>query len=118
MKNPWFNIFKKPPIRKALNDSCVIRPLTSVVASLQEPGLLKSLVEKLALRDEIDSESDPDTSDWQPVSTSSLEGYALGDLVLENDEDLVNSLFDTCFLFTCVREKKMNYSLTWISSLS
>ncbi|MCC7399932.1 MAG: hypothetical protein IT214_00445 [Chitinophagaceae bacterium] len=114
MKNPLLNIFKKPVLKNPPYKGSAI----SVVASLQEPASLQNLVEKLARREGSDRDFESLNYEWLPLSTSSLEGYALGDLILTEDKDQVNSLFDTCFLFTCTRERKQSYSLTWVSSLS
>lgn len=93
-------------------------PIVSVNARLEEPDGLERLVEKLAQRDQYDINPEWQISKWEPMITSSLEGYALGDLALTTDNKLINSLFDTCFLFTCTRERERNYKVSWVCSLS
>lgn len=91
----------------------------AVSALLGEPGILKSLVERLAYRHEdIGFSHEAVPFGWQAVEISSLEGYASGDLVLSDINELVNVPFDTCFLFTCIKGRKGNYDLAWSCSLS
>ncbi|HVT86980.1 MAG TPA: hypothetical protein VHD35_17385 [Chitinophagaceae bacterium] len=104
---------KKPASRNSIEKSTV-----AVSAYLEEPGVLQNLVEKLARREEDGFDFESLACEWQPITTSSLEGYANGDLVLSDEKEMINSLFDTCFLFTCTRVKNRNYNLTWVCSLS
>ncbi|MBS1632311.1 MAG: hypothetical protein JST10_07020 [Bacteroidetes bacterium] len=90
----------------------------SAYAYLEEPVVLQNLVERLAKRDEENSESGLLAGEWEQITTSSLEGYANGDLIMEDDIDILNSLFDTCFLFTCIRKQESNYKMIWVCSLS
>ena len=55
---------------------------------------------------------------WKAIETSSLEAHVSGQVHIANNADLVNMLFTTCFLFTCTKAKRQNYSLTWVNSLS
>ncbi len=112
MKKPM-NRKKKPMNRNSTENSTV-----AVSAFLEEPAILQNLVEKLARRDEDDLSFESLTGEWKPILSSSLEGYANGDLVMSDEKDLINSLFDTCFIFTCTRERKKNYRLAWVCSLS
>ena len=104
---------KKPVNKNNLENSTV-----AVSAFLEEPGALQNLVEKLARRDEDSFNFELLVCAWETITTSSLEGYANGDLVLSDEKELVNSLFDTCFLFTCTSERNRNYKLKWVCSLS
>lgn len=90
----------------------------NVIACLEEPEILQRLVEKLAIRFTDFNDGDLLTEEWKAVDTSSLEGYANGDILLSNENHLINSLFDTCFIFTCIKEKNRNFQLTWVCSLS
>lgn len=90
----------------------------AVRVRLEEPGMLQKLVERLARREEDESLQEFMSNEWGLTLTSSLEGYALGDLVLSTEQELINSTFDTCFLFTCTKGKESNYRLTWVCSLS
>ncbi|HWC53018.1 MAG TPA: hypothetical protein VG676_05500 [Chitinophagaceae bacterium] len=105
-------------MKKPVNKNNLENFTVAVSAFLQEPGVLQNLVEKLARRDEESVIADSLTGEWQPIATSSLEGYALGDLVLKDAKELINSPFDTCFVFTCTRESNSKYSMTWVCSLS
>ena len=104
---------KKPVSRNRMENSAV-----AISAFLEEPGALQNLVEKLARRDEDSCNFELVGCEWETITTSSLEGYANGDLVLSDEKELVNSLFDTCFLFTCTSERNRNYRLQWVCSLS
>lgn len=106
---------KKPVIK---NIRRIEPPSISVNAFLQEPRTLKNLVEKLASENNDIAISDDGPGEWQTIGLSSLEGYALGDLILSDENDRIKLLFDTCFLFTCTMEKSGEYDLTWSSSLS
>ncbi|MBS1918720.1 MAG: hypothetical protein JST17_00540 [Bacteroidetes bacterium] len=104
----------KKPFNKSNRGNCTV----VISAVLQEPGYLQNLVEKLARRDHDNYNLELLGGEWQSILTSSLEGYALGDLVLSDEKDFINSLFDTCFLFTCTREKENHYKMAWVCSLS
>jgi hypothetical protein len=104
---------KKPSKRNVTEISGV-----AVSAFLEEPEVLQRLVEKLAHRSEEYLCSELLHDDWEPIQFSSLEGYANGGLVLSDAKELVNSIFDTCFLFTCTRIRNTNYQLTWVCSHS
>ncbi len=91
----------------------------AINASLNEPYLLKDLVETLADRhQDIGYSQEKVQLGWKAIETSSLEAHVSGQVHMANDADLVNMLFTTCFLFTCTKAKRQNYSLTWVNSLS
>jgi hypothetical protein len=90
-----------------------------ISASIDEALLLTDLVEKLAHRrinHEYTRELMP--SGWQAIETSSLEAFVSGNVNVSGEGDQINTPFVTCFLFTCVKAKKDEYTLTWSSSLS
>ena len=93
-------------------------PLT-ISAAIDEAPLLKDLVEKLAHR-----RNEPGYSrklmpfGWQAIETSSLEAFVSGNLNVSGEGDRINVPFVTCFLFTCIKAKKDEYTLSWSSSLS
>lgn len=88
-------------------------------AILQEPRMLKNLVERLAYRHyESNYVFEKLPKDWKAIETSSLEAYVSVDILLS--EKTVNFAIPsvTCFLFTCIKEKEGKYKLALSSSLS
>jgi hypothetical protein len=90
-----------------------------ITAVLDQPGLLESLVEKLAYR-----RYDLGFSDaivplaFKAIESSSTETYVSGTVSLAIKGEIINMPFITCFLFTCTKDKTGNYKLGWGSSLS
>lgn len=100
-----------------------MKKLLSVSTSIDQPGLLQNLVEKLATR----HISYPPlhrriTNDLRTVETASTETFMAGTLSLNEAADEGDQVaripFITQFLFTCVQENEDSYRLTWCSSLS
>ncbi len=94
-----------------------------ITAILDQPGLLESLVEKLASRRyDIGYSKQAVPKNWQPVETSSTETYVSGTLSISgsmnNDDASINIPFITSMLFTCIKGKEDDYRLLWSSSLS
>jgi len=88
-------------------------------ATLQEPGMLKNLVERLACRHyDNDFIFEKVPSDWKAIETSSLEAYVSVDITLSDKKELFSIPLITCFLFTCIKEKSGKYNLALSSSLS
>ena len=101
------------------NNSKVETLPIAIKASLNEPYLLKDLVESLAdRRQDIGYSLEKVQLGWKALETSSLEAHVSGRVSISNETDSVNMLFTTCFLFTCTKAKRQNYSLTWVNSLS
>ena len=93
-------------------------PLT-ISAVIDEALLLTDLVEKLAHRRiELGYSRELVPPDWKANETSSLEAFVSGNLNVSGEGDCINTPFVTCFLFTCIKAKKGEYSLSWSSSLS
>jgi predicted secreted acid phosphatase len=95
----------------------------NIVATVDQPGLLESLVEKIASRRyDIGYSKEVVPQNWQAIETSSTETYVSGTLSfsgLVNDDDaFVNMPFITSMLFTCIKGKEDSYRLLWSSSLS
>jgi hypothetical protein len=93
-----------------------------IAASLEEPELLKEIVEKLAAckRDTGFGQAML-PGDWAVIDTSSTEAFVSGTVVIAeeaNDEARVNMPFYSSFFFTCAKEKKTRFQLTWAQSLS
>jgi hypothetical protein len=94
-----------------------------ITATLDQPELLESLVEKLASRRyDIGYSREVVPQDWQAVETSSTETYVSGTLsfsgIANNDDASINMPFITSMLFTCIKGKENDYRLLWSSSLS
>jgi len=87
-------------------------------ATLDQPGLLENLVEKLAQRH-------ADTGygkavvprNWKAIETSSTDTFVSGTVAIAGDNEVINMPFITRFLFTCIEEKKDTYKLEWSFSL-
>lgn len=95
----------------------------NITATLDQPELLESMIEKLASRRyDIGYSNEAVPKDWQAVETSSTEAYASGTLsfsgLMTNDEASINVPFITSMLFTCIKGREDGYHLLWSSSLS
>jgi hypothetical protein len=92
-----------------------------ITAMLDQPGLLETLVEKLADRNyDMGYSKAPVPASWRAIDASSVETYVSGIVALADDNEAacINMPFITSFLFTCTKEKGGKYRLTWSSSLS
>ena len=91
-----------------------------IKASLDRPELLKSMVEKLAIRHyDIGYGNANVPGSHKALETSSIESYVSGNVELcMNNEETIKMPFVSCFLFTCTKEKKEEYKLNWSISLS
>ncbi|MEP7164299.1 MAG: hypothetical protein ABI741_06375 [Ferruginibacter sp.] len=94
----------------------------SITANLNEPDLLKTMVETLASRHiDMGYSETPVPADWKAIETSCLMAYVLGTFDLHakgNIREQVNMPFASCFLFTCIKGKYGLFNLEWSSSLS
>lgn len=100
-----------------------MKKLLSVSTSIDQPGLLQNLVEKLATRRISYSPLHQRiTKDLRSVETATTETFMAGTLSLneglEAGDEVIRIPFITQFLFTCVQENEDSYRLTWCSSLS
>lgn len=100
-----------------------MKKLFSVSTSIDQPGLLQNLVEKLALRRTYNTpERQRIGNEWHSVETASTETFLAGTLNINEADDLgnqeIHTPFITQFLFTCLQENADSYRLTWCSSLS
>lgn len=90
-----------------------------IKATLDQPGLLENLVEKLAYRRyDMGYSQALVPKKWKAVETSSTDTFVSGTIAIEAGEELINMPFITRFLFTCVKEKIGTYKLEWSLSLS
>lgn len=90
-----------------------------ITAVLDQPGLLESLVEKLAYRRyDLGFSHAIVPRPFKALETSSAETYVSGTVSLAINDEIIAMPFITCFLFTCLKEKSGDYKLGWGSSLS
>jgi hypothetical protein len=90
-----------------------------ISATLDQPGFLEDLVEKLAYRHyDIGYSKAVVPKNCKAIETSSTETYVSGTVAIAEQEEIINMPFITRFLFTCVKEKSGSYKLEWSSSLS
>lgn len=95
----------------------------TIMASLNQPQLLRAVVELIASR-HVDLGYSKATvpSYLKAIDTSCTQAYVLGtfNLYEENDEttEPVNIPFITSFLFTCIKDRHGIFNLEWSSSLS
>lgn len=93
----------------------------NVTANLYDPGLLKSLVEKLASsQSDFGYHEDPVPENWNALKTCCTMAHVMGTFSFQHDgtEKQHNVPFTSCFLFTCIKEKYGLFNLEWSSSLS
>jgi len=102
---------RKPPER---ND----RSKMMIGANVEDPALLQLLVETLA-------ECNPGFINsykkvqrgWRSIKTSTIQTRVSGSISFISKKNKKIS-YATCFVFTCTKEMKKKYDLTWSSSLS
>ena len=97
-----------------------ILPITT---TLDEPDLLRNMVEKLAdKRYDIGYGNASVPALWNALEASTVETYVKGTVSFsdanEKESVQINMPFTTSFIFTCIKEKGSNYQLSWSSSLS
>jgi hypothetical protein len=95
----------------------------TIVAHLNEPDLLRTLVEKISsLNVDLGYSGFVLPGPWKAIETSSTQAYVLGSFALLSEEDIPvreNKIpFASCFLFTCIKYKNGDFNLEWSSSLS
>jgi len=97
----------------------VMKKELHISTKLDQPVFLEDLVEKLAYRHyDIGYGNAIVPHDSQAIETSSTETYVSGTVAIEENDELINMPFITCFLFTCTKGKDGSYKLAWSSSLS
>ena len=93
-----------------------------ITTTVDQPDLLKNLVEKLAWRRYDTGNNATSQEHREVIDTSSTETYISGTIALANETDdpssRINMPFITCFLFTCKKETKDSYNIEWSISLS
>ena len=91
-----------------------------LIASVDKPDVLESIIEQLATRRyDIGYGKAVVPTSWQAVDTSSVESYISGRVEFDyNDTQRIRIPYITCFLFSCMKEKNNPYDLRWSISLS
>jgi hypothetical protein len=91
----------------------------AVSVTIDEPGLLKALVEKLAHRRyHIGYSRKAVPAGLTAIDTSSIEAYISGGLELTVPFEEFSVPYCTCFHFTCVKNRAGENMLSWVNSLS
>ena len=95
----------------------------SITANLNEPDLLKTMVETLASRHiDMGYSNIVVPGKWKAIETSCIMAYVLGTFDLQakgvDMKEQINIPFASCFLFTCIKGKYGLFNLEWSSSLS
>lgn len=102
---------RKPPHRNQ-------RSKLMIDANVEDPSLLQLLVETLA-------ECNPGFNNsykkvqrgWRSIKTSTIQTRVHGDITFVAKKKK-HITYATCFVFTCTKQLKGKYDLTWSSSLS
>lgn len=90
-----------------------------ISASLDQPALLESMIERLALKHyDIGYGNALVPTSHKALESSSIETYVSGTVqICLNGNEPINMPFISCFLFTCTKEKRKEYKLNWGISL-
>jgi hypothetical protein len=89
-----------------------------VTALVPDQFVLRNYVEKLAASDPAPRNfPSPIHDEWEPFIVSSVETYMSGHTFISDGNRIVDTAFDACFIFRCVKQKH-NFRLTWALSLS
>ena len=91
-----------------------------LVTSVDKPEMMGKLIEELATRRyDMGYGNAAVPASWQALDTSSVESYVSGRIEFDyNETQRIKVPYITCFLFSCTKEKKNPYDLTWGISLS
>ena len=100
-----------------------MKPPLTIIANLNEPGLLKTLVEIIAsnhLDRGYSKVAVPQR--WKAIETSCTQAYVLGTFDLHTEGGIAEALFripfTSSFLFTCIKDDNGAFNLEWSMSLS
>lgn len=86
--------------------------------TVEDPSLLQLLVETLAECNPCYNNSYKKVqSGWRSIKTSTVQTRVSGGVNFSSGKKL-NIPFATCFVFTCTKEVKGKWDLTWSNSLS
>jgi hypothetical protein len=98
-----------------------MKQLMSITANLEQPGILRNVIEKLASRHvDMGFTNAIVPRQWNAIETSGIQATVSGTIDIYKDDAFkeVNIPFDSCFLFTCIKGKNDFFNLEWSSSLS
>ena len=90
-----------------------------ITATIDQPGFLETMVEKLAFRRNDHGYRKrimPDSREL--LETSSTETFVSGSMEIDSTDEHIYMPFITSFLFTCIKINGGSYKLEWSSSLS
>ena len=97
-----------------------MKNVMNITASLDEPRMLKSIVEKLASR-HVDMGYTRATvpNQWKAIESSCIQADVMGSFDLQAAKATELSIpFTGAFLFTCIKEINGLFNLEWSASLS
>jgi hypothetical protein len=102
---------RKPPHKRQ-------RTNMFIDTTVEDPSLLQLLVETLAECNPCFINSFKKVNKgWRSIKTSTVQTRVSGGIVFSSNKK-VNTPFATCFVFTCTKEVKGKWDLTWSNSLS
>jgi hypothetical protein len=97
----------------------VMNKSITISTTLDQPGLLEDMIEKLAYRRyDVGYGKELVPRGQTALETSSTETYLSGSVALEDSDEIIHMPFITSFLFTCIKGKNESYKLAWSTSLS
>jgi len=101
------------------NSRRIKKSLSFVTAILHEPGMIRSLVEGLAIHKTTSLHKMVEIEPGRyTMHTSFVEAYASGWLYFSDEKGLKHFPFEACFLFSCIKKYRSKYDMTWAISLS
>ena len=90
----------------------------AITATMKELTMLQLLIETLAESNIPNKTSFKKVQrGWRSIKTSSVESHVSGAIDLSYKKT-IKIPFTTCFVFTCTKEIKGKYDITWSNSLS
>jgi hypothetical protein len=99
--------------------STVMKKSLHITATIDQPGFLEDMVEKLASRhNDLGYANQKMPDDREALETSSTETFVSGSIAIDDSAEQINMPFITSFIFTCTKGKNEIYKLEWASSLS
>ena len=111
---------KEKDVLEKTTKSTVMKNNLHLVTSVDKPEMMEKLIEQLATRRyDIGYGNAIVPNTWKAIETSSIESYVSGRISFDyNETQRIKMPYTTCFLFSCTKEKKDPYDLTWAISLS
>ena len=95
-----------------------MKQLMSISANLEQPGILRNVIEKLASRHVDRGYTNAIVPrQWKAIETSGIQATVSGTIDMHTNKE-INIPFDSGFLFTCIKGKNGFFNLEWSTSLS